>query len=99
MNHNEIIPWTEDSGKSQVLVLIRSDYEEARTSARIDWFQDEANFSDCLVLTGEGTSLVEQMLYLSHITDWISIVLAVSMGVDPSEMAAIPELKDHLGKI
>ena len=42
----------------------QSDYEEARTSARIDWFQDEANFSDCLVLTGEGTSLVEQMLYL-----------------------------------
>lgn len=99
MNHNEIIPWTEDSGKSQALVLIRSDYEEARTSARIDWFQNEANFSDRLVLKGEGVSLVEQMLYLSHITDWITIVLAVSIGVDPSEMTAIPALKDHLGKI
>ena len=45
--------------------------------------QDEANFSDRLVLKGEGVSLVEQMLYLSHITDWITIVLAVSIGVDP----------------
>lgn len=99
MNHNEIIPWTEEAGGTQSLVLFRSDYEEARTSDRIDWFEKEANASNCIVLNAKGKSLVEQMLYLSHITDWVTIMLAVSRGIDPSEMAAIPALKEHLSEI
>ena len=44
MNHNEIIPWTEDSGKSRFgtnQVRLR----RGENQCKIDWFQDEANFS------------------------------------------------------
>ena len=52
-----------------------------------------------MILNATGETLVEQLLGLAHITDWISIMLAVSRGVDPSEMAAIPSLKAHLEEI
>ena len=39
------------------------------------------------------------LLIAAHITDWVSIALAVTNGVDPSEMASIEGLKAHLATI
>ena len=47
----------------------------------------------------EGESLLERLLYASHVTDWISIALALANGVDPSQMDSIVGLKAHLSKI
>jgi hypothetical protein len=47
----------------------------------------------------EGESLLERLLYAAHVTDWVSIGLAVLTGEDPSEMPAIVSLKAHLATI
>ena len=47
----------------------------------------------------EGESLLERLLYAAHVTDWVSIAMALAKGVNPSEMAAIDSLKAHLASI
>jgi len=42
---------------------------------------------------------LERLLYAAHITDWVSISLALVNGTNPSEMAAIDSLKAHLVSI
>ena len=51
------------------------------------------------IIDCEGQSLLESLLYASHISDWISICLALLRGVDPSEMSSIVNLKSHLSKV
>ena len=51
------------------------------------------------VLDCEGQSLLESLLYAAHLTDWISIALALIQGIDPSAMASIDGLKAHLASI
>jgi len=63
------------------------------------WFEKHSGDSIRMTLEAPCDTLVEQLLSLAHITDWISIMLAVYRGVDPSEMAAIPSLKAHLSTI
>jgi glucose/mannose-6-phosphate isomerase len=99
MNHNEIIPWTERASENQALVMIHSSLSKDRTSSRMKWFEEHSGDTARVILNATGETLVEQLLGLAHITDWISIMLAVSRGVDPSEMAAIPSLKAHLEEI
>jgi len=38
-------------------------------------------------------------LYVTHVTDWISIMLAVLKENNPSEMTPIDSLKAHLSTI
>jgi hypothetical protein len=42
---------------------------------------------------------LESLLYAAHLTDWISIALALIQGIDPSAMASIDGLKAHLASI
>jgi hypothetical protein len=51
------------------------------------------------IIDCEGESLLERLLYATHISDWISIALALLQGVDPSEMSSIVDLKAHLSSI
>lgn len=99
MNHNEIIPWTEQASENQAQIVINSNLSNDRTYSRMKWFENHSGDATRVVLDAEGETLVEQLLGLAHITDWISIMLAVYRGVDPSEMAAIPLLKAHLEEI
>jgi hypothetical protein len=99
MNHNEIIPWTEKASENQALILINSNLSNSRTLSRMRWFEKHSGDSIRVTLEAPGDTLVEQLLSLAHITDWISIMLAVYRGVDPSEMAAIPSLKAHLSTV
>ena len=96
MSHNEIIPWTDEHPGRRTLVLIKSDLAELGNKKRIEWFEEKSIFTHKLVIEAVGSSLVEHLLYVAHVSDWISIMLAVSNGVDPSDMDAIPELKEFL---
>ena len=51
------------------------------------------------IINCEGQSLLECLLYAAHITDWVSIILALIEDKDPSEMAPIISLKKHLSSI
>ena len=99
MNHNEIVAWTSKTASKRALLLFSCEDLHPRTSARIDWMLKEIESYPSWVIECEGESLLERLLYAAHVTDWVSIGLAVLTGEDPSEMPAIESLKAHLASI
>ena len=98
MNHNEIVAWDRNSS-SQALLYLASSHTHPRVRARMNWMMVNLEAGDSWLLECEGESLIESLLIAAHITDWISIALAVMNGIDPSEMAAISSLKAHLSTL
>ena len=98
MNHNEIVAWASE-GTSRALVALTCEGMHPRTHARMAWMLDNIESEVVWRIECEGESLLERLLYAAHVTDWISIALAVDKGVTPSEMAAIDSLKAHLASI
>ena len=98
MNHNEIVAWSSE-GTSRALIVLTSEGMHPRTQARVGWMLDNIESEVVWRIECEGESLLERLLYAAHITDWISIALALVNGVNPSEMAAIDSLKAHLASI
>ena len=96
MNHNEIVAWTRGISDNNSLILLRCEGLHSRNKMRIEWMLGEVQASPTWVIDCEGNTLLERLLYASHITDWISIGLAVLTGEDPSDMPAIVSLKDYL---
>ena len=70
-----------------------------RTQARMTWMLDNIETNIVWRIECEGANLLERLLYTAHVTDWISIALALVKGVDPSDMAAIDSLKAHLATV
>ena len=99
MNHNEIVAWTSKTASNRALLLFSCEDLHPRTSARIEWMRKEIESYPSWVIECEGESLLERLLYAAHVTDWVSIGLAVLTGEDPSEMPAIESLKAHLASI
>ena len=96
MNHNEIVAWTGTSAHDRALLVLSSKNLHPRTASRIEWMLDEIEAKPTWVIECEGESLLERLLYAAHITDWVSIGLALLTGEDPSDMPAIESLKSHL---
>ena len=96
MNHNEIVAWTSDVTDNNSLILLTCEGLHSRIDKRIEWMLGEVPASPTWVIECEGDSLLERLLYASHVTDWISIGLAVLTEEDPSDMPAIESLKAHL---
>ena len=99
MNHNEIVAWTSNAASNRVLLLFSCEDLHHRTSARMEWMLKEIESYPSWVIECDGESLLERLLYAAHVTDWVSIGLAVLTGEDPSEMPAIESLKAHLASI
>ena len=98
MNHNEIVAWASENS-SRALVALTCEGMHPRTHTRMAWMLDNIESEVVWRIECEGESLLERLLYAAHVTDWISIALAVDKGVTPSEMAAIDSLKAHLASI
>jgi hypothetical protein len=99
MNHNEIVAWSAEGASSRALIAFTSDGMHPRAQARIGWMLDNIETEVVWRIECEGASLIERLLYAAHVTDWVSIALALVNGVDPSDMAAIDSLKAHLTSI
>jgi glucose/mannose-6-phosphate isomerase len=52
-----------------------------------------------LDINGKGDSLLEQFIYLIHLTDWISYYLSEKNSVDAFEITVINHLKGELAKV
>ena len=98
MNHNEIVAWVSE-GTSRALIVLTSEEMHPRTQARVGWMLDNIKSEVVWRIEWEGESQLERLLYAAHVTDWVSIALALVNGVNPSEMAAIDSLKVHLAGI
>ena len=99
MNHNEIVAWYNDSGRDRALVLMICDDLDDRTNSRIAWMEENLDRKNVWKIFCEGNSLLERMIYAAHLSDWISVSLALIRGVSPTSMEPIPKLKEHLSKI
>ena len=99
MNHNEIVAWASAESDQHSLIYFSCDDINPRVRSRMNWMFEEIENDNSWIIDCEGESLVERLLYASHISDWISIALALLKGVDPSEMGSIDSLKSYLSKI
>ena len=98
MNHNEIVAWASENS-SRALVALTCEGMHPRTHARMAWMLDNIESEVLWRIECEGESQLERLLYAAHVTDWVSIGMALAKGVDPSDMAAIDSLKAHLASI
>ena len=98
MNHNEIVAW-QSEGQSRALIALTCEGIHPRSQARMHWLMDNLESQVSWRIECEGQSLLERLLYVTHVTDWISIMLAVLKENNPSEMTPIDSLKAHLSTI
>lgn len=99
MNHNEIVAWASTNDSQHSIIYFSCEGIHPRVSSRMNWMLENIENHNSWIIDCEGESLLERLLYASHISDWISIALALLRGVDPSQMASIDELKSYISKI
>ncbi len=99
MNHNELVGWTEKNDKLAVCIL-RTDFDHPRNVMRLEI--NKQIISKCtpnlIEICGHGSTPLIQMLYLIHLTDWVSCYLADLQNIDPVEVKVIDFLKNELSK-
>lgn len=100
MTHNELVGWA--GGSSNLAVLfINSNFDHKRSSHR--WLVSRSVFekktNSIRELTNPGQTLLQELFYYIHLTDWISIKLAELKGVDYVEVNIISYLKDEMSKL
>ena len=96
MNHNEIIAWTSANDGEHSLIYFSCENIHPRIYSRMNWMLENIDNDNSWIIDCEGQSLLERLLYASHISDLISIALALIKGIDPSDMISIVDLKAHL---
>tara|TARA_B100001996_G_scaffold114008_1_gene86291 strand:+ start:3032 stop:4072 length:1041 start_codon:yes stop_codon:yes gene_type:complete len=99
MNHNEIVAWSSTENNNHSLIYFSCEEIHPRIRSRMNWMLEQIENDNSWIIDCEGESLLERLLYASHISDWISIALALFGGKDPSDMSSIENLKIHLSKI
>lgn len=99
MNHNELVGWA--GGNEQLAVVyMKTDFDHPRTSYRWEICKDiiAAKTPSVTEIRAKGKTRLEQNIYLIHLTDWISILLADLKQVDSVEVNVISHLKSEMGK-
>ena len=105
MNHNESVAWggigedRDASGIEHVLLLLTWKGMHKRVQQRMDWMIAHAATDYAWKIEGEGGSLLESMLHLCILTDWISLALSFLHGKDPASIGPISALKSHLESV
>ena len=100
MNHNELVGWTKKSDQWAVLYL-RNDDDVVRNAARIDINKEIiSKYADTIIeVYSKGDDLVQRMIYLVHLGDWLSFYLSELTGADSIEIDVIDFLKESLAKL
>jgi glucose/mannose-6-phosphate isomerase len=105
MNHNESVAWGgigpngDETASEHALLVLTWPGVHPRVSQRLDWMVAHATTEHAWNLAGEGTSLMESLLYHCLVMDWLSTTLALLHGKDPSAIAPIDALKAHLQSV
>jgi glucose/mannose-6-phosphate isomerase len=101
--HNEIMGWVQAGKQAPKFfgVTLTDGKESERMRVRAQVTQDVIGRSlvPFETVRAEGESLLERMLTLAYIGDWVSLYLARLNEVDPVGIANIDALKDALAKV
>ena len=100
MNHNELVGWRERHDNISVIV-IETGLEYYRNATRMAFAKEViSQYTDKLYTLGaRGESPLEKVLYLIHLTDIASCILAEKRGYDASEINIINKLKNSLSEL
>lgn len=103
LNHNEILGWVKanEQGVGRwVCVVLEDGTESAKMQARRDVTSRLiADVATTHRVQAKGTSLLERMLSLVLLGDFVSLYLAALNGVDPENIDSINVLKDELSRV
>ena len=100
MNHNELVGWAGGSSK-QAVIKLNSSFDFYRTQKRWEICKGiiGKKTDSIYEVDAKGSTKLIQVLYLIHLTDWISCFLADLKNVDPIEVDVIIHLKSELKKL
>lgn len=100
LNHNELQGWTKKY-ENTIVINLRNNDDYKRNAVRVDVSKGIiADYCDqVLDVYSKGESLVEKMIYLTHLGDWVSYYLAEELQVDPIPVDVIARLKKELAKV
>ena len=100
MNHNELVGWV-NKNEDLAVVIFRNEDDYYRNQKRIEISKTvfKKYTSTVIEIHSKGNSKLERALYLIHLGDWISYLLAEKNGVDVVEVDVITHLKNELSKI
>jgi glucose/mannose-6-phosphate isomerase len=99
-NHNEFIGWSKQPvDKPYAVIDLRSNLEHPRVQRR---FEVSAQLlsglrPEPIVVTVEGESLLEQLLWTSALGDFVTIYLALLNGFNPAPVDLVEKFKQVLG--
>lgn len=100
MNHNELVGWAKDYPMLAVVFLRNSDeYFKNRKRIELNSEVIKKYASSVSEIHSKGDTHLEKVLYLIHLTDWISFYLAEKNQVDITEVDVITSLKNELNNI
>ena len=103
LNHNEILGWVDSTSQGVddwVLVVLQDGTESLKMKARRDVSLDLiGERCSSIEVTVEGSSLLEKMLCMVLLGDFVSLYLAALNGVDPENIDWLNTLKGELAKI
>ena len=99
MTHNELVGWA--GGKSNIApIYLASSYDHPRTTHRWKISKEiigkyTQNINE---IHAKGSSRIEHLFYLIHLTDWLSYYMSELKQIDASEVEVISYLKDEMAK-
>ena len=105
ISHNESVAWggvgeyQDQDAEIQALILLSWNKMHPRVIQRMDWFVSNCPTELAWRINGEGETLLESLLHLCIMMDWLSIALALLHGKDPSAIEPILSLKEYLSQI
>jgi len=102
MNHNESVAWggvgsdKDPDADNHVILFLTWQGMHKKVENRIEWMIAHTATEFAWKMHGDGTTLLESLLHLCIVMDWLSIALALLQGKDPSQIRPISALKDFL---
>ena len=98
-NHNEFLGWTQQPvQKPYAVIELRSTFEHPRVSKRFDVSNKLLSglMPAPIVVNAEGNDLLEHMLWIMVLGDYVSLYLALLSNLNPFPVELIEKLKKEL---
>lgn len=100
MNHNELVGWTEKNDNLAVVVF-RYANDFYRSVKRLEVCKEVfSKYCNTVIeINAKGKTPVQSALYMIHLGDWISCLIADIKKVDAVDISIINHLKSELSKM
>lgn len=99
LDHNEVVGWFGEFGRSHVVITLRHGFEDERIAPRFALTQELAAACGLgfELVQARGVSALAQLLSLIVVGDFASVYAGILRGVDPTPVSVIDRLKEALG--